>query len=800
MGNPTVTDPNPFVDLKIGVNPAVLAKLVEDWQGKATDEELLAAHDLGVAHWPALAASADFGGHGVLQLTLDRKVAKEDRTYSVAPFPVGSIPKPLRPAFTAAVPGHVLIDLDWKASHWQLLAFQSGDAALIADLRAGDIYTSLFPGIDRSRAKAGLNTVLNGGGLKSLTDTIGGEAEAKAFLDRAHELLNTRWPKANAHLRSLRAEAVKQGWVTSDREYAGGGVALMRAEAANLRAACSHPKLVEAGMRVVLPLHDGVLLSAPAEVAAKIAEKVAMVMVAMSTGSADEARNNTATWCKWEVSASWRGTTPQLVGADLRSAALRACASQHPADLVMAAAAVPDALTVAVARHHHATSQRRAVRDAVAAVDAAVQWHRTSTESRADRTDGDLVTLPHREGSYSNMCSIIRGDKSLPTPRWNVRESVIYVDGEELTDTVIRQVYLTAMETRYRLRRPSEAMLTAALTDVARESEYDPVRDYFDGLQWDGVARLSTWLHDYAGAADLADSAQGAGLTRVYGEKWMLSIVARAYEPGCKVDTMLVLMGDQGARKSSLLRAVAPCGSFAAVQVDPGDKDSVLRASRVAIVEWPELAGASRREQEALKDYFSLQEDRVRPPYARGDIKIPRRVVFAATTNEDDFLRDATGSRRYWPLKVDRIDLDGLAHVKDQLWAEAVDLYRFVTAADHDHKWWLTPGQDAERARQAEHFTAEDPLKSKVWSFVRANGGQVTLDAVLDHLDVKPTDRTRMAKPVAAVLRALNLTSKTVKEGGQTVRRWVHPDAPNMHRTPTGVMTAADVTETEFIN
>ena len=788
----------PFERLTVGVNPVVLAHLIDEWKKTATDADLLAARDLGVAHWPALAASSDFGGHGVLTLTMERHEGKEDRTYAVAPFPVGSIPKALRPAFTAAVPGHVLIDLDWKASHWQLLAWQSGDATLIADLRAGDLYTSLFPGIDRSKAKAGLNTVLNGGGVKSLTDTLGGEAEAKQFLDRAHELLRTRWPKAGAHLRSLRAEAVKQGWVTPDREYAGGGVALMRAEAANLRAACSHPKLVEAGMRVVLPLHDGVLLSAPAEVASKIAEKVAMVMVAMSTGSADEAKNNTATWCKWAVSPSWGGQTPQLVGQDLRAAALRACGSKDPAELTLAAAAMPDDLEASMRTHHPASAEYRAIRTALAGRQAAVQWHAASLRRHACGAPDagvvhEAVELPHGVPSYANLCRVIRGDRSLPNARWNARESAVYLGDEEANDTLLRRTYLTALEERYGMLRVAEQTVMAAVTDVARESEYDPVRDYFDGLKWDGVARLSTWLHDYAGAADLADSAQGAGLTRVYGEKWMLSIVARAYEPGCKVDTMLVLMGDQGAKKSTLLRTIAPCASFAAVQIDPQDKDSVLRASKAAIVEWPELAGASRREQEALKDYFSLQEDRVRPPYARGDIRIPRRVVFAATTNEDDFLRDATGSRRYWPVRVGQIDLAGLAAVKDQLWAEAVDLYRFLTSNGRDHRWWLTPEQDAERARQAEHFTAEDPLRTKVWGVVTAHGGTLTLDDVLDALDCKPTDRARMAKPVSVTLRGLGLTSKAVKVAGQTVRRWVYPGPLPASRSdaPTGVLDEA---------
>ena len=772
-----MTDSNPFERLSVGVNPVILYTLIEDFKKTATNAELLAARDLGISHWPSLAASSDFGGHGVLTLTLDRKTEKEDRTYAVAKFPVGSIPKPLRPAFTSPFPGHVLIDLDWRASHWQILAFRSGDDALIADLRGGDLYTDLFPNVERKKAKAGLNTVLNGGGIKSLADTLGGEVEAKEFLDRAHDLLNTRWSKANAYLRELKAEAVKKGWVTADREYAGGGVSLMRMEAENLRAACSHPKLYEAGMRVVLPMHDGVLLSAPAEIADKVAGAAARLMALGSTGSSDEAKNHTATWVDWKVSTSWRGSNPQVVGQELRSVALRACASKDPAELTLAAAAMPEDLAAAMRAHHPASAEYRAIRAAMAAHQAAVQWSLRKRPSTGEKNTTPTVELPHGYASYTNLCRVIREDKTLPPARWNSRESAVYLGYEEASDTLLRRVYLTSLEDRYGMLRVAEQTVMAAVTDVARETEYDPVRYFFDILEWDGVSRIDNWLHDYAGAADLADSPSGRGLAKVYGVKWLLSIVARAYEPGCKVDTMLVLMGDQGSRKSSLLRAIAPCGSFAAVQIDPSDKDSVLRASKVAIVEWPELAGASKREQEALKDYFSLQEDRIRPPYARGDIRIPRRVVFAATTNEDDFLRDATGSRRYWPVKVGKIDLDGLAAVKGQLWAEAVDLYRFLranTPAD-PCLWWLNPEQEAERARQAENFTAEDPLQAKVWECVQDREGKLTVNDVLEKLDVKPTDRQRMTKPITAALKALGLTSKAVKEGGRTVRRWVYP-------------------------
>lgn len=780
-GNPFGSDCDP----KIGCNPISLHRLLTQIRQSGSDEDLAEVHNFGIDHWPALASARG----GVLPLAYKYNGDKDGRSYTVAPFPVQAVPRTLRPAFTAAEPGHVLIELDWRASVWQILAFRSGDQTLIDDLRSGDLYTNHFPGPwTRAQAKAATNAMINGGGMQAMIDVFGDASAAQAYMDRARHLLSNRWAVADAYHRKLRDDASQHGWT-------GAGIPLMRIEAECLRRACtSSAKLSAMGMRVVMSMHDGVLVSAPAAVADRVAVGMAKSMALQSTGSQDEAVHHYDRWVKYTVSSSWRGSEPQLVGHDLRTAALRACASGScdPADLIMAAAAVPDALTAASTRYHHATSNRRAMRAAREAVDAAVQWLDRATERRAakDAAPDDRVPLPNRDGSYTNMCRIIRDDVHLPTPRWNLRESAVYVDGVEMSETDLRRTYLTVMETRYQLRRLSVAMLADAVTDVARENEYDPVRDYFDDLSWDGVSRLRSWLRDYAHATD--PGGRDAGLIDVYSEKWMVGIVARAYEPGCKMDTMLVLMGGQGVRKSSMLRAIAPAGSFAAVQIDPSDKDSVLRASKFAVVEWPELAGASKREQEALKDYFSLQEDRVRPPYARADLRIPRRTVFAATTNEDDFLRDATGSRRYWPVRVGDIDIDGLLAVKDQLWAEAVDLYRLVTQQGQDHRWWLTPEQDAARTRHAEEFCAEDPLRSKVWSYVIAQSGTVTIDGVLDHLEIKHTDRARMAKPVAVTLRALGLASKTVRIGKIVTRRWVHPDADQM---TAAVHTMPDISD-----
>ncbi|MCH9733309.1 MAG: virulence-associated E family protein [Actinomycetia bacterium] len=762
----------PFHDLSVGVNAQALSRLLSEWQQTATPEQNLSLRDQGVQHWPYIAAS----NGGKLDLTLTRKADKEDRTYTVAPFAVQSaISKgsPLRQAFTSPYEGEVLIDLDWRASHWQILAFRSGDMKLQADLRSGDLYTTCFPGVERKMAKMGLNTVLNGGGKRPLVAAGMSEVEAKAFLEQASDLLKNRWPEANDLRLELRDDAVAQGFVTPERRYAGAGVYLMRLEAEALRQACSHPDLAKAGMRVVLPLHDGVLVSAPEGKSEAIRTSLSRLMVYYSTGSADEAKDHTDTWVSAEIKESWGDGGTQLVGNQLRAAALAAVSTPDNAHgLVLAACAMPAEVQRALATHHHASAQGRAYRAAVRAKEAALRWQQGAVLRRTPQANPPVI-LPNEACNYPNIVRILRGDTALPDLRFNARETEPTIAGERATDTLIRTTYMAALETRYNFLHVAEGTLMSAVVDVAMDTQYDPVLDYLTGLEWDGTQRLATWLQDYCNAQELTRNDNGYGLVKVYSEKWMLSIVARAFMPGAKVDTMLVLMGGQGAKKSTMLKAIAPCDSYAAVQVDPNDKDSVLRASRFAIVEWPELAGASKREQESLKDYFSLSEDRVRPPYGKGDVKIPRRTVFAATTNEDDFLRDSTGSRRYWPVKVGAIDIPGILAVKDQLWAEAVDLYKLKMEKDHDDKWWLSTEQDAERASQAEHFEAADPFAEDVMRCLRLHNGVVGLGEVLDFMDVPVAQRPRLQRALANTLKKLGACRKQVTFEGRRVRKWV---------------------------
>jgi predicted P-loop ATPase len=219
-------------------------------------------------------------------------------------------------------------------------------------------------------------------------------------------------------------------------------------------------------------------------------------------------------------------------------------------------------------------------------------------------------------------------------------------------------------------------VVSRSVTAVARDIRIHPVRDYLNGLAWDGVQRLESWAQTYLGAADTP-------LNRAFGSMWAISAVARIMQPGAKADHMLILEGPQGARKSTALKVLAGADWFTDELAEIGSKDAAQQMRGVWIIEIAELDAIGRAEVSRIKAFLSRTVDRYRPPYERYVIDVPRQCVFAGSVNPDTYLRDETGNRRFWPVRCGRIDLDALRRDRDQLWAEAVVRYREGAI------WWL---------------------------------------------------------------------------------------------------------------
>ena len=212
-----------------------------------------------------------------------------------------------------------------------------------------------------------------------------------------------------------------------------------------------------------------------------------------------------------------------------------------------------------------------------------------------------------------------------------------------------------------------------AVNVVAYENRFHPVREYLDGCVWDGVPRVDSLLIDTFGAEDTV-------YTRTVTRKAIVAAVARIYRPGCKFDYMLTLRGPQGIGKSTLFAKLGGAwfsDTFSTLQ----GKEAYEQVQGVWIVEIGELAGMKKAEVETIKLYISKQVDRFRPAYGRRLQEFPRQCIFIGTTNEEQFLRDPTGNRRFWVVETPNEPTNELwdemtEEVVRQIWAEAVELYK----------------------------------------------------------------------------------------------------------------------------
>lgn len=215
----------------------------------------------------------------------------------------------------------------------------------------------------------------------------------------------------------------------------------------------------------------------------------------------------------------------------------------------------------------------------------------------------------------------------------------------------------------------SKEMIEDALKNHAAKYGYNPVQDYLSGLVWDGTPRLDTLLIDYLGSADTA-------YTRAVTRKAFTAAVARVMWPGCKFDQMTILTGAQGIGKSTLLKKLGRFWFSDSIKTFEGKEASEL-VQGVWIVEIGELEAMAKSEIGRIKQFLSQQEDIYRAAYGRNVQWHPRRCVFFGTSNNDEYLRDRTGNRRFWPMDVGvqactKSVFSDLDDEVDQLWAEAV--------------------------------------------------------------------------------------------------------------------------------
>lgn len=237
---------------------------------------------------------------------------------------------------------------------------------------------------------------------------------------------------------------------------------------------------------------------------------------------------------------------------------------------------------------------------------------------------------------------------------------------------------------------------------IKSETKFHPIRDYLNGLEWDGFERLDTMIIRYLGAEDTK-------YVRTLTRKWMVGAVKRVMEPGCKFDTVLLFQGPQGIGKSMFGQVLSKGWFSDSVPTLGVDKRAYEALRGKWIIEIAEMASAKKADQESQKTFLTATRDSYRPPYARQIRDFPRQCVFYATTNENEPLHDFSGARRFWPIVCKGVDHGypigfDMPNEVDQLWAEAVARYRAGETA-----YVRDAMLEAELKEQQEMMSVEDP-------------------------------------------------------------------------------------------
>ena len=318
---------------------------------------------------------------------------------------------------------------------------------------------------------------------------------------------------------------------------------------------------------------------------------------------------------------------------------------------------------------------------------------------------------------------------------------------------------LTDLQGQYGLTKLSLSMVRNAVEQHAHKNSRNECFDYMDGLKWDGYGRVTDFFNTYCETPD-------SEYTSAISKNWWISMVARILKPGVKVDNMVILEGCQGKLKSSLLEVIAGKW-YAENTAEIGDKDFYQNLEGVLIMEIAELDSFSKAGVTTIKRTLSSRIDKYRPSYGRYSMSFPRQCVFVGTTNEREYLKDDTGGRRFWPIKCVKIDIEAVKRDRDQLFAEAVHMYK------KGKRWYEVPKIAAEIQ---ENRRDVDPWEDKILQFAHEITGRLTTGAIMLELKIDISKQTkRESNRIGKILRAHDYKSKTYTMTGQTnkIRYWI---------------------------
>lgn len=269
--------------------------------------------------------------------------------------------------------------------------------------------------------------------------------------------------------------------------------------------------------------------------------------------------------------------------------------------------------------------------------------------------------------AFNELTSCIQCRKAWPWPHAKAGDV-------RSADSLLLGNYLTK---KYKLPSIPKASLEEAIQTVANTQRWHPIREWLTSLKWDQKPRLDKWLVHVLGETPESITPATMEYLGLVGRYWLQGMVWRVMEPGCKFDYCPVLEGAGGLRKSTLVEVLASAGYFADTPFDMSrGKEAQEQVQGVWLYEIAELAALSKADVNAIKAFISSRVDRYRAAYAATVEAYARQCVLVGTTNEDTYLKDRTGNRRWWPVPVrHQINTEWVQRWREQLFAEAFALY-----------------------------------------------------------------------------------------------------------------------------
>ncbi|MCU7904460.1 MAG: virulence-associated E family protein [Candidatus Thiodiazotropha sp. (ex Epidulcina cf. delphinae)] len=332
-----------------------------------------------------------------------------------------------------------------------------------------------------------------------------------------------------------------------------------------------------------------------------------------------------------------------------------------------------------------------------------------------DRTDGGMIK-PHLANLETILLNDPRWDGVLAYCDFSYRLTMQKAPPMQATEgewTDADAARLRAWFHRcYKMPPPPRSEIVDAILIASQRHRFHPVRDYLQKLRWDGVSRLNVWLKE------VFDASEHTRYLAAIGGKFLIGAVARVMQPGCKMDTVLILEGEQGKGKSTAV-SILFGDWFSDAPLPIGEKDAYQVIQGVWGAELAELDNFNKAETTAAKAFFSQRRDRYRPSYGHNAQDFLRQTVFIGTTNQDEYLKDYSGNRRYWPVQCRKVDVSWLRVNRDQLWAEALSLYQ------SGEYWWVS--DETERVLIGDlqdDRLQRDPWEDKLLEFLSCNTGQ----------------------------------------------------------------------------